>query len=157
MATALRHSPGRSGGALTRRRFLGDATPVEPPPDLCVRIEPPAMACRFDITLAHADAAAIPAAQRALKQIGAIEAQLTVFRHTSTIAALKRRAADEAVPCDAEVFGLLQQCAALSDATGGAFDITDRKSTRLNSSHLVISYAVFCLKKKTADRGSSVM
>src|SRR2546426_2296288 len=26
----------------------------------------------------------------------------------------------------------------------------DRKSTRLNSSHLVISYAVFCLKKKTA-------
>src|SRR2546426_12210371 len=27
----------------------------------------------------------------------------------------------------------------------------DRKSTRLNSSHLVISYAVFCLKKKTID------
>src|SRR5256885_6813266 len=29
-----------------------------------------------------------------------------------------------------------------------ALDRTDRKSTRLNSSHLVISYAVFCLKKK---------
>src|SRR5205807_2588015 len=27
----------------------------------------------------------------------------------------------------------------------------DRKSTRLNSSHLVISYAVFCLKKKIID------
>src|SRR5262245_63286530 len=27
-------------------------------------------------------------------------------------------------------------------------DSTDRKSTRLNSSHLGISYAVFCLKKK---------
>src|SRR5256885_8682178 len=27
-------------------------------------------------------------------------------------------------------------------------DFLDRKSTRLNSSHLVISYAVFCLKKK---------
>src|SRR5256885_13269364 len=27
----------------------------------------------------------------------------------------------------------------------------DRKSTRLNSSHLVISYAVFCLKKKTRE------
>src|SRR5688500_19741668 len=27
----------------------------------------------------------------------------------------------------------------------------DRKSTRLNSSHLVISYAVFCLKKKIND------
>src|SRR5256885_6727085 len=31
---------------------------------------------------------------------------------------------------------------------------TDRKSTRLNSSHLVISYAVFCLKKKnTTGKG----
>src|SRR5205807_3439085 len=29
-----------------------------------------------------------------------------------------------------------------------ALSLTDRKSTRLNSSHLVISYAVFCLKKK---------
>src|SRR2546426_8940531 len=30
----------------------------------------------------------------------------------------------------------------------GAVPQGDRKSTRLNSSHLVISYAVFCLKKK---------
>src|SRR2546426_7610676 len=31
----------------------------------------------------------------------------------------------------------------------------DRKSTRLNSSHLVISYAVFCLKKKIDDHNQS--
>src|SRR5256885_15225599 len=31
---------------------------------------------------------------------------------------------------------------------GGGVAEPDRKSTRLNSSHLVISYAVFCLKKK---------
>src|SRR2546426_3780569 len=31
-------------------------------------------------------------------------------------------------------------------------EISDRKSTRLNSSHLVISYAVFCLKKKKIKR-----
>ena len=30
------------------------------------------------------------------------------------------------------------------------FELADRKSTRLNSSHTVISYAVFCLKKKNA-------
>src|SRR5438874_12847964 len=30
----------------------------------------------------------------------------------------------------------------------GASDLIDRKSTRLNSSHVEISYAVFCLKKK---------
>src|SRR5256885_9289351 len=29
--------------------------------------------------------------------------------------------------------------------------MSDRKSTRLNSSHLVISYAVFCLKKKKIE------
>src|SRR2546426_5952410 len=32
---------------------------------------------------------------------------------------------------------------------------TDRKSTRLNSSHLVISYAVFCLKKKNKEHVTS--
>src|SRR5256885_11074027 len=56
--------------------------------------------------------------------------------------------------------GLPSQCARVSlrpshiDAnrprrpSASAQSITDRKSTRLNSSHLVISYAVFCLKKK---------
>src|SRR5256885_9600497 len=32
--------------------------------------------------------------------------------------------------------------------------LVDRKSTRLNSSHLVISYAVFCLKKKKKTMSS---
>src|SRR3712207_7376249 len=44
-----------------------------------------------------------------------------------------------------------------ADATGWmamfALNMTvDRKSTRLNSSHANISYAVFCLKKKTKNR-----
>src|SRR5256885_12541348 len=34
-------------------------------------------------------------------------------------------------------------------------DEGDRKSTRLNSSHLVISYAVFCLKKKKQQNYST--
>src|SRR5256885_12309433 len=33
----------------------------------------------------------------------------------------------------------------------------DRKSTRLNSSHLVISYAVFCLKKKKTNETESTV
>src|SRR5437773_8148516 len=32
--------------------------------------------------------------------------------------------------------------------------MTDRKSTRLNSSHITISYAVFCLKKKNKDKST---
>src|SRR5256885_15315388 len=46
----------------------------------------------------------------------------------------------------------LQQRPELGDVSKGEVITTrnflDRKSTRLNSSHLVISYAVFCLKKK---------
>src|SRR5256885_13191071 len=36
------------------------------------------------------------------------------------------------------------------------FQAPDRKSTRLNSSHLVISYAVFCLKKKKTHKISNL-
>src|SRR5438445_2538989 len=49
-------------------------------------------------------------------------------------------------PADTKTFALLVHD---PDApTGGAGSCTDRKSTRLNSSHANISYAVFCLKKK---------
>ena len=44
----------------------------------------------------------------------------------------------------------LQDSQAL-DQLQGLFD-ADRKSTRLNSSHGYISYAVFCLKKKITTR-----
>src|SRR5256885_9067148 len=44
----------------------------------------------------------------------------------------------------ASTLTLSQRLKRLSPYFGGQ----DRKSTRLNSSHLVISYAVFCLKKK---------
>src|SRR5690625_6750847 len=36
-----------------------------------------------------------------------------------------------------------------------SFDLEDRKSTRLNSSHVAISYAVFCLKKKKITKLSA--
>src|SRR5256885_9956335 len=39
----------------------------------------------------------------------------------------------------------------------GDADEGDRKSTRLNSSHLVISYAVFCLKKKIKKKRRNVI
>src|SRR5205807_8174870 len=49
-------------------------------------------------------------------------------------------------------------CGRWNDSSGSVRDRSspasarDRKSTRLNSSHLVISYAVFCLKKKKKKR-----
>src|SRR5688572_16991191 len=43
----------------------------------------------------------------------------------------------------------IQAAAGVVGASPGLPDVSDRKSTRLNSSHSQISYAVFCLKKKT--------
>src|SRR2546426_5825676 len=48
-----------------------------------------------------------------------------------------------------------QACVLVVDGDGRLTGI-DRKSTRLNSSHLVISYAVFCLKKKKKNRDHRV-
>src|SRR3712207_7449194 len=53
------------------------------------------------------------------------------------------RPAHNPVEIGAEAVG-----AALVDGVAGGAFLEDRKSTRLNSSHANISYAVFCLKKK---------
>src|SRR5438874_8752721 len=44
--------------------------------------------------------------------------------------------------------GALRGLAVLGRTPGAIDAVRDRKSTRLNSSHVEISYAVFCLKKK---------
>src|SRR3712207_8157805 len=44
--------------------------------------------------------------------------------------------------------GVVGGVSILSITTSGSLNLQDRKSTRLNSSHANISYAVFCLKKK---------
>src|SRR5262245_65123647 len=62
----------------------------------------------------------------------------------------------DALPIWVTALGLLQalrqavahDAQGCSPALGEVADQIDRKSTRLNSSHLGISYAVFCLKKK---------
>src|SRR5690349_23651864 len=44
------------------------------------------------------------------------------------------------------------RCAAALERAIAGGEARDRKSTRLNSSHVEISYAVFCLKKKKTSR-----
>src|SRR5690625_6754810 len=50
----------------------------------------------------------------------------------------------------------VQDCLKLQEAADrlnmSKASLGDRKSTRLNSSHVAISYAVFCLKKKTTKK-----
>src|SRR5439155_27039034 len=60
-----------------------------------------------------------------------------------------RRSSDLGAPHGGVGSHLLATRDRLRDSGGGAFStFQDRKSTRLNSSHVAISYAVFCLKKK---------
>jgi FAD:protein FMN transferase len=84
-----------------------------------------AMACLFEIVL---DAATYrdrtDAAVAALDLVEQLEAQLTVYRDTSEIAAINRGAAQEPVVVEEGLFGLLERATALSRATAGAFDIT---------------------------------
>src|SRR5690242_21036209 len=51
--------------------------------------------------------------------------------------------------------GLATLDAYLAADRPGRGEVGDRKSTRLNSSHMSISYAVFCLKKKKKNKNTS--
>ncbi len=121
----------RSG--ITRRGLLAAARPAPAPIAATghwLRVHRRAMACRFDITLDARHACFIPAAQAALNQIDAIEAQLTAFRESSELSHINRQAARERVCCSASLFDLLARCQALTAATEGAFDITSTPLSR---------------------------
>src|SRR5256885_8105547 len=57
-------------------------------------------------------------------------------------------AADGALGLELQIRRVAQAERAIDEQRALHEQALDRKSTRLNSSHLVISYAVFCLKKK---------
>src|SRR2546426_6214695 len=68
----------------------------------------------------------------------------TLFRSPTTGESIGRRSSTRGTPDCARVFARGTR----ADGWEKRKSKGDRKSTRLNSSHLVISYAVFCLKKK---------
>src|SRR6266540_6169216 len=69
----------------------------------------------------------------------------TLFPYTTLFRSLSRVAA----------VSELRRAAGLARRPAAAGPGGDRKSTRLNSSHITISYAVFCLKKKKNDNYKS--
>src|SRR5205807_7858106 len=70
----------------------------------------------------------------------------TLFPYTTLFRSL--RCGDLRQPARRDERSARHADAARSQGAAHAQHLGDRKSTRLNSSHLVISYAVFCLKKK---------
>lgn len=130
---------------VTRRRFLAGQAAAPPnseppagvlvgsafaifdaaPAPYCVRYARNAMATDFQLfLLAGQDAAATEAALEALDQIDALEAQLSVYRDTSDVSQINRRAGVEAVAVEPQLRELLQRALALSNDTAGAYDVT---------------------------------
>src|SRR2546422_2962387 len=79
----------------------------------------------------------------------------TLFPYTTLFRSQVRVAAESRVPHPASRFPAVPpESRDRPPAAAAVPGMRDRKSTRLNSSHGYISYAVFCLKKKkTHDRG----
>src|SRR5256885_6053669 len=76
----------------------------------------------------------------------------TLFRSPAVAGHVSRSATEAERNCIENSIGKTDDQGGRDRRHGAVPDLgaRDRKSTRLNSSHLVISYAVFCLKKKIA-------
>jgi thiamine biosynthesis lipoprotein len=98
-----------------------------PPPDqeaVLLRFARRAMATDFEIILPFGTPSSQECAEAGLDLIDALEAQLTVYRDDSEVSRLNQNAAKAPVAVERELYGLLSQCQQLSEATGGAFDVT---------------------------------
>src|SRR5256885_12221478 len=80
----------------------------------------------------------------------------TLFPYTTLFRSLTlRHGRRRPVPCEQEERPPVEALERLQEqmqALAPLAHVPDRKSTRLNSSHLVISYAVFCLKKNNQSQ-----
>lgn len=143
---------GVSQSRTTRREFLSgksaiqaaqDALPDDAPPAAAAAASEPAesylvqvgrtaMACDFEIFLnAGQHPGATERALEALDLVDALESQMTIYRSTSEVIEINRRAAAQPVTVERRLFGLLQRGYELSQQTDGAFDMTSGPLTRL--------------------------
>jgi FAD:protein FMN transferase len=130
-ATPNRHFANPTLRRWSRRAFLSGSAPCPSASrDGWIRLSRRAMACSFEVTLASEDASGLPVARAALDSVDRVEDQLTIFRDTSAVAEINRRAALEPVAIDRALFDLLRECTDIYRATDGAFDITSTPLSR---------------------------
>jgi thiamine biosynthesis lipoprotein len=90
-----------------------------------LRVGRRAMACEFEVLLnAGQYADGTDQALAALDLVDALEAQMTVYRDTSEVAEINRRAFDAPVAVEPRLWHILQLAAQLHGETAGAYDIT---------------------------------
>lgn len=103
-------------------------SPVSPPVEdvdiTLVRYARPAMGTIFEIVLPFGHSVPTSIIHEAFDLIDDLESQLTIYRETSEVSDLNRRAFREAVQVSPELFELLELSQTLSRQTGGAFDVT---------------------------------
>jgi thiamine biosynthesis lipoprotein len=130
-ASELHDLTGRAVDDSTSETSLFEAAAGTEPPYL-VRYGRQAMASDFQLHLvAGRDDHGPEAALAALDVVDEIETQLTVYRETSEVLDINRRAALEPVPVEPRLFELLRRSLELSRATGGAYDITSGPLSRV--------------------------
>src|SRR2546426_3660286 len=112
---------------------------------------------RLGVALALAGCLALPLAAQSVR--GRLEGRIPSAA-IPAVDSLIQLAAQEGLPTEPLVQKALEGGAkqvAASRIVAAVQLSLDRKSTRLNSSHLVISYAVFCLKKKKKTYSTSTV
>jgi thiamine biosynthesis lipoprotein len=83
-----------------------------------------AMATHFEIILPFGTPAAVEMGEEAFELLDALEEQMTVYRESSEVSRLNRRAFGGPVRVESRLFGLLELAARIHQETGGAYDIT---------------------------------
>ena len=111
-------------GALEEVRALVEETPDQAKEAVLLRFGRRAMATTFEVIVPFGSPAAQELANASLDLIDDLEAQLTVYRDDSEVSRLNQHAFQQPLPVESGLFGLLTLAQQLSDATGGAFDIT---------------------------------
>jgi thiamine biosynthesis lipoprotein len=94
--------------------------------EFLVRAHRRIMACRVEVVLPGEFSEQLEIASRALDEADRLEEVMTIFRETSEVTRVNQRAHEGPVTIGDELTAVLRQAAELSDATGGAFDITSK-------------------------------
>ena len=126
--SAVQDAAARAALRESGERSLFDAGAGSESPYL-VRFSRPAMASDFQLFFV-AGQGDPEAAMAALEVVDEVETQLTVYRETSEILEINRRAADESIVVEPRLFALLEQAMDLFRETGGAYDITSGPLSR---------------------------
>ncbi len=118
-------------GEVASREFVGqvhrmdEGVGIPSRQSLVVSVRRRAMACEFEVQLAAArNDDSMEHVFSALDLVEALESQLTIYRNDSEVVRINRRAGNEPVTVEKQLFGLLQQAQRLHQDTDGALDIT---------------------------------